>query len=129
MKKVSAVLIILAVLNPLCCCWTFAESEVADTAKKQDHACCNSESDSKDSKGEDKQAANCEHEEVKNSAITSSSTIVVPEIPLVPYLDFYKEPHDFKYLRNSMESFEKSYKANQSISRWVGVQTDCVRRL
>jgi hypothetical protein len=129
MKKVSAVLIILAVLNPLCCYWTYGESEPTDTAKEQEQACCETELDSQKSKDKEDHAANSAHEEGKASAIASESKVVVPELPLIPYRDLYKEPHDFKYLRNSMEAFEKSYKANQSISRWVGGRTDCVERL
>lgn len=129
MKKISAILIIAAVLNPLCCCWTYGEAGSAESQQPDPHACCNSESDTNKSSESNHDQANCEHEEVKESAITANATISLPDIPLVPHADLYRESHDMQYLRSSMESFEKSLNAQLSVPRWVGVQTDCVRRM
>jgi|GEM_PF-3655311 len=129
MKNIAAVLIMLAVLNPLCCCWSKTQASEEVTSMQTDHSCCNPQSDSEESDDQENSQANCGHEDVKDSTLTAATSISVPSIQVAHQLDMFQEPYDLKYLRRSMASFEKDFKASQSIQRWVGVQTDCVRRL
>ena len=129
MKKAAAVLIIMAILNPLCCCFAFGEGHQVDMPMKADHSCCTSESQAPDSANQEQDAMNCEHEQARDSVITANAHISIPFASLLVQSDFFQEAQSLDILQASLEAPPRSYEATQSVPRWVGIQTDCVRRL
>jgi hypothetical protein len=129
MKKAAAVLIIMAILNPLCCCFAFGEGHQVDKPMKADHSCCTSESQAPDGTNQEKDAMNCEHEQARDSVITANAHISIPFASLLVQSDFFQEAQSFDILQTSLEAPPRSYETTQSVPRWVGIQTDCVRRL
>ena len=129
MKKAAAVLIIMAILNPLCCCFAFGEGHQVDKSIQADHACCNSESQAPETAEDDQDAMNCEHEQARDSVITANVHVTIPFATLVAQNDLFQEAPAFDFLHTSRGALQRSYEAQQSVPRWVGIQTDCVRRL
>ncbi|QXD23886.1 hypothetical protein F7C95_18530 [Opitutia bacterium ISCC 51] len=127
MKKAAAVLIIMAILNPLCCCFAFGEGHQVDMPMKADHSCCTSESQAPGSANQEQDAMNCE--QARDSVITANAHISIPFASLLVQSDFFKEAQSLDILQTSLEAPPRNYEATQSVPRWVGIQTDCVRRL
>jgi len=129
MKKVSAFMIILAVLNPLCCCFTFADEQKAEDMVAKNHACCNEESESTASQNPSHNPDECSHEALKAS-VHAADTLVAPQnLPTFSYLD---QAIDTKLLIHG--NYSAAIAANMpvlavSVPSWVGIQVDCVRRL
>ena len=120
----------MAILNPLCCCIAFGEGHSVEKAMKADHSCCTSESQAPDNTAEEQDAMNCEHEQTQDSAVTANAHVSIPFTSLVAQSnDLYQDALDLRYLKPSTGVFHRSYEATQSVPRWVGIQTDCVRRL
>ncbi len=129
MKKVSAAFVILAVLNPFCCCWTFADSTEAKSAEAVDQACCAAESKSPKSPKPGHDPANCEHQAIKDSVVKANTTISLPDVPIIPASSLFKESEDLKSFQSSLKTFESRGTSEPFIEKWISVQTDCVRRL
>lgn len=129
MKQVAAILLVLAVLNPLCCCLASVGDQTVETPMKADHSCCTTQSNSPESTDEQPDPSNCEHEENRDTAITANAHVSLPFVSLVAQSDLFHEAYDLKVYRESTGTYQWSYEAQQSVPRWVGIQTDCVRRL
>ena len=129
MKQVAAVLLVLAVFNPLCCCFAWGEDPVVETPMKADHSCCTTQSSNPESTNEQPDPSACEHEENRDTAITANAHLSIPFATLVAQNDLFQEAYDLKVYRESTGTYQRSYEAQQSVPRWVGIQTDCVRRL
>jgi hypothetical protein len=121
-------LLVLAVMNPLCCCWVYGQDAEAGTAMKADHSCCNSQSNT-DSSDESQNPSGCEHEAYKESALATSSITALPDLSFTALSDLFESPQSIKYLRQSTAPSHVFVQVNTSVPRWVGIQTDCVRRL
>lgn len=119
----------MAILNPICCCFAFGEGHQVDKPMKADHSCCTSESQAPGSAEQEQNANNCEHEQARDSVITANAHVSVLFASLLAVTDLYQEAHDLRYLRQSVGVYQRSYEAQQSVPRWVGIQTDCVRIL
>ena len=129
MKKAAAVLIMMAILNPLCCCFAFGEGHQVDMPMKADHSCCTSESQAPDSENQEQDAMNCEHEQARDSIITANAHISIPFASLLVQSDFFQEAYSFDILQASLGAPISTYEVTQSVPNWVGIQTNCVRRL
>ena len=130
MKKVSAVLLILAVLNPLCCCFAFSQGHAVDNKPMAaDHACCSTSSEAPEQNDEQKDASNCEHEDARESVIPANAHISLPFVLLAAQTPFIGESLDSEYRFSPIATSNRTLEAKQSVPRWVGIQTDCVRRL
>ena len=126
MKKISAVLIILAVLNPLCCCLSFAEA--AEPAKPmEDHGCCADENAQNDANTHG--AKDCPHKMLLNedARIAQDQSVQAPHF--VAQADQVIALLDLSTLQNSHAKELPDHLLSAVIDSWIHTQTDCVRLL
>ncbi len=126
MKKLSAFLLVIAVLNPLCCCLSSAEAS-QQSIPAQEHACC--PGDSEQNQTDQQDPANCPHKiltdkdaliATDNSSHTASGVVQADQISEAIRVDSL-------YARQSIASIRLL--ATAQIQAWIRTQTDCVRLL
>lgn len=127
MKKISAAFMILAVLNPLCCCLTFVngiDSPVDDT---NSHDCCAGESESKPAKGHG--AQDCPHKMLLDEDARIAQDQHSPSLSTPSSIDQVVEVLDLATLRNNPQPVKVSYLSAAVVDFWIRTQTNCVRLL
>lgn len=129
MKNLLAALVTLVVLNPLCCCLTFADLAGAKPADGAPASCCAGDSESKTSPEPGHDAASCEHMALKDSVLKPNSTASFPEGPAIPVNGFFNPSTHPKHFHRAPKVLEKTGAPEPFMKKWVSVQTDCVRRL
>ena len=129
MKKLLAALVTLVVLNPLCCCLTFADLAGANPADGAPATCCAGDSESTTSPEPGHDAASCEHQELKDSVLKPNSTASLPEGPAILVNGFFNSSIHPKHFHRAPKVLEKMGAPEPFMKKWVSVQTDCVRRL
>ncbi|MDA0349925.1 MAG: hypothetical protein O3C20_21265 [Verrucomicrobia bacterium] len=124
MKKFSTVLIILAVLNPLCCCITFAET-LESTNSIQDHGCC--PGDQQEAEGQ--KSTDCQHKSLSNedARIAEDQSNFVTHF--VAQTDKVIEVLNLASLQNSHARILPNHIPTVVRDAWIHTQTDCVRLL
>ena len=129
MKTLLAALVTLVVLNPLCCCLTFADLAGADPGDGALASCCAGDPESKTSPEPGHDAANCEHKALKDSFLKPNSAASMPEVPANPVSGLFNSSTHPKHFHRPPKVLEKTGAPEPLMKKWVSVQTDCVRRL
>jgi hypothetical protein len=124
MKKFSTALIILAILNPLCCCITFAEA-LDSAAPTENHGCC--PGDQKEAEGQ--KNTDCPHKSVSNEDARIAEDQSNFATHFVAQTDKVIEVLNLASLQNSHARILPNHIPIVVRDAWIHTQTDCVRLL
>ena len=126
MKRLSALVLIVAVLNPLCCCLSAAEG-AGQPIPAQDHACCPGETEQNQSNHQN--PADCPHKMLADNDAFIAPDTNLQAAPFVAHSEQMFEVFDVgsQYASQSATAIRPSIAAY--IVPWIRTQTDCVRLL
>lgn len=124
MIKVPAILIMLAVLNPLCCCFGFADGSSNKSVEANKHACCTS---SEEREATDRGNSDCPHKMLADDEALlsqeSSQTIGTSTAVIAAADSFSPASSSFAKISRSRAGPEE----HLILLSLLRSQTDCVR--
>ncbi len=119
---------IMAVLNPLCCCLSFGNNAEVTTPIAADHSCCAAGAQQDDS-SQPSPKEDCPHQMASDWEAIVNTDISTQAVHFVALLDYTTDLLDIATLQNSHAWDSNERLANTTIEKWIHTQTDCVRLL
>jgi hypothetical protein len=126
MKRLSALLLIVAVLNPLCCCLTSAQTN-QQANLNEEHACCPGDTDQNQSHSQT--PSDCPHKMLSDKDAVISQDHSFQPASFVASVDHLIAVVDYIGLHTSQSALVPHLIEKTYIVPWIRSQTDCVRLL